>query len=178
MKKLFFCFWIAFSMFFCFSGCAKEANEELAVVSSNVSNQILIGTKSAMLTIGDSITYNSITIKVLDAVILSDSIIGVFVAINNNNPFSINYSSDYVWGNIVTGSGSKLESVLYSNPYIWQNYFSNGFIYPVATATDFITFQQFEPSESEGYTFYAEPPIEGFPSFKVFFLYDDLKKID
>lgn len=160
----------------CVFGCLIStgcANSSKLVKTSEIS----VNTKNVTLGIGDSITYDSVTIKVLDAVLLEDSIIGVFVAINNDKPQNLTYSAEFSWGSVSTGNGQKLQSILYSNPYIWQNYFEGTSIYPVATATDFITFQQFEPQTTEGYTFYAEPPIDGFPPFKVFFLYDDLKKV-
>lgn len=169
MKKSFFVFILCVFVCLAFS-CA---NNSKLVTKAGIS----VNTKAVTLGIGDSISYDSVTIKVLDAVLLEDSIIGVFVAINNDNPQNLDYSAEYSWGSISTGDGSKLPSILYSNPYIWQNYFEGNCIYPVATATDLITFQQFKPATTEGYTFNAEPPIEGFPPFKVFFLYDELKKI-
>ena len=152
------------------TGCAN--NSKLVKKSG-----INVNTKVVTLGIGDSISYDSVTIKILDAVLLEESIIGVFVAINNDKPQNLDYSAEFSWGAISTGNGQKLQSILYSDPYIWQNYFEGKSIYPVATATDLITFQQFEPQSTEGYTFNAEPPIDGFPPFRVFFLNDDLRRI-
>ncbi|MCQ2591449.1 MAG: hypothetical protein MJ188_01585 [Treponema sp.] len=169
-KKILFCLLV---ILVCL-GVASCANNSKLTASTKGS--VTLNTKNVTLGLGDSITCDSVTIKVLDAVLLEDSIIGVFVTISNNSSDKLDYSKDYDWGSVVTGSGKNLESVLYSDPFIWQNYFSGTFVYPVATAVDFITFQQFEPISTEGYTFMAQPPIEGFPPFKVFFLYDDLKQ--
>lgn len=170
MKKLFFIsvFCVMFGMGF--TACANNSK----LVNGK---EIKVNAKTVTLGIGDSISYEAVTVKVLDAVLMEDSIIGVFVAISNDKPQNLEYSAEYSWGSISTGNGQQLQSILYSNPEIWQHYFEGTSIYPVATATDFITFQQFEPNSTEGYLFNAQPPIEGFPPFKLFFLYDDLKKV-
>lgn len=132
------------------------------------------------LKLGDSYDFNGISVKIIQIFwVHSDpyftslnNAIGIRVEMVNNRLVDIDYSSMYVWGNLIESTGTQLNSIY----YIYgdnTDYFSGSYISPGATIQDSLTFDEYTDSPTS-FTFKGKPTFNDGFYFEIIFNLADI----
>jgi hypothetical protein len=109
--------------------------------------------------IGETFTDKQISVKAEKVRLVNGDIIVIDISITNNQAESVDYSSIWSWGELLTPANTQLETLSYiGNDEIVS--FSGSRILPGATVKDVLAFKKYTPVAGK-YTFYAEPPLPG-----------------
>jgi len=146
-----FVFWVVIIL-----GCPLEENDHDAASS---------------LSLGDTHDFDGIVITFVEAFWLEkdpiwtplENAIGIEVRIKNEISEWVNYSEGDYWGALIDNNGNQIESKAYFF-LINATVFSGSTIFPGATITDTITFEEFTESPTS-FVFIGDPPIYEYDDF-------------